>query len=369
MAPRVVALLLFAIASLPCLAGDDAGRAARAGRVHALRTVLRRPSERRAAWAAYYAAEEGLHELVPALEGRLRMLAMLPPPCRPAHMDAVLLDALVRLDARPAADVLVEFAPYGAGLVLLLRHPAHYRDALAGAFPAVRSVPRLAVGNALARERAPGFAARILAETEVELFVRVKDIEAALGPWRDPSDSVCGDGFLDLPGDWPPYPRWDFEQEAWADPDAERVAPGPVDVQVWRGVFHERVWFAWNVSDQVDWPPVRRGWLATLAGDPTDVPALPARVEMEHRYVGRQPWARALRRLHAEQADVWWAWVRRLYERGLLTREEARAAMPRLRFRVVDQRRDRRRRLPPVPACETAKPFAPERRSPTWGAL
>jgi hypothetical protein len=142
--------------------------------------MLASPEPATVAWGARLAAEARVVEAVPALLAALGRPA--PASEDSLHLHAALLDALVVLDGDAKGDLAWEdLRPFAQGsllpaVVVLLarrceRRPALGLQAFAELSPGSRAWR--AVGNALARARAPGFAATLLFGLEACLDVRV----------------------------------------------------------------------------------------------------------------------------------------------------------------------------------------------------
>lgn len=171
---------------------------------HALRH-LDGTSPREVAWGAFYAAEQRLEAAAPRIVERLRAEA--PDDVARLPLRIALVDALVVLD--PAIDPAIVL-PHATGLLehgvvtFLARHPERYGGACLALFR--RADPSrtawVALGNALAAARTPGFAPELLRDLEVTLTVRV----VAKGQRRvhPPVGSVVGCGYGELPEGWPP---------------------------------------------------------------------------------------------------------------------------------------------------------------------
>jgi hypothetical protein len=150
------------------------------------RRLLESGEHRERAWGAYLAGLHGLKAEAPRLVELLADPALDTGGWEEAVVRQAALDALIRLRAEVPAETLMplrQSAPDEV-IILLARDPRQNRPALLSLF--VQETPAaqwLAAGNLLAETRAPGFAARLMAELKIAAHVNVYD---------DDSDRSCG---------------------------------------------------------------------------------------------------------------------------------------------------------------------------------
>lgn len=160
---------------------------------------------REVAWGAFLAAEGHIDAAAPRIVARLAAEDPVDRARMPLRI--ALLDALVVLD--PVIDPAMllphaqAFLRHGV-ITFLARHPDRYGAACVELFRRTHRATTswLALGNALAAARTPGFAATVLGGLEVTLTVRV--FADARDRFEPPTRSVPGCGLYVVPAGWPP---------------------------------------------------------------------------------------------------------------------------------------------------------------------
>ena len=312
------------------------------------------------AWGAHHAAEHRIEAAVPRLVDLLRRedpddTARLP-------LRIALLDALVVLDPPLDAAMLL---PHAKGLLLhgvvtmLARHPDRHGAAGLALFRRLdpTTTAWVALGNALATARTPGFATAVLERLELTLSVRVFDRADAVRD--DPTVSIPGCGVWRVPDRWPPtrlhrlFRRSDHRSDG-----LEFLGRHPV-VSQRCGRGDREVWTCTSVESSDAAPDdVRIGWLAAWGCAP---PGLEGVVRLDLVWVSDRDFlrrARAARErrtsaLRALAAEVAWVAPAEVAPAEVAA-GDAEAPRPRVRVVVEDRRAAATRR--PLPAL------------PEWGA-
>ncbi|MCU0724200.1 MAG: hypothetical protein MUE73_00175 [Planctomycetes bacterium] len=354
---------------------------------------LASPEPREVAWGARFAGETGLREAVPGLLAVLRREAGAELDRESLFLRATVLDALIRLGAEvPAADLLPHAKDLlvPAVVIALSRRPADHRPELSRLFDELETGDPdawLAAGNLLFALRAPEFAARLLGRLRMDLRVRVFSDDK---PCLEPGGSVTGCSYADVPEGWPPLAVYKLGGPPPSDWPASLppllprflVADGIRPIFA-RRVGGERVWFC-CAGDGTDRDECRAEWLAELLRGarakpgkddvrrrrwwrlrPLDLPldlGPPARIVVDVRWTGRQPFLRQVRAEEEALRATFRDGVRHLAAAGVLTREEGRALRPEVRVTVDDRRTDRRAPLPPLAPLSAAR-GTPRRRA------
>ena len=192
------------------------------------RRLLQSDEKRERAWGAYLAGLHGLTAETP----RLVQILSDPSLAAGSREDGIVrqaaLDALIRLRATVPADALLplwQSAPDEV-IILLACAPVDNRPALLSIFDKASPVAHwLAVGNLLAETRAPGFAARLMAELKIEANVDVYDGEGRRndgGGNGGGGDDACR--AFRSPDEFPPV--FYYFLKNWSERGAVVVAPG-----------------------------------------------------------------------------------------------------------------------------------------------
>jgi hypothetical protein len=212
------AALLWLAAARAAGQGDGAGGASRdtppsfvrLGDVDAeARRLLESGENRERAWGAYLAGLHGLRALAPRLVGLLADPTLDGGGREAGLVRQAALDALIRLRAEAPAETLMPLWQTSPDevIILLARDPQQNGPALLSLF--VEGTPRthwLAAGNLLAQTRAPGFAARLMAELKMEAQVYVYDDDDDDHGVGGGSSGGCGYGCeaSGVPDEYPP---------------------------------------------------------------------------------------------------------------------------------------------------------------------
>jgi DNA-binding beta-propeller fold protein YncE len=201
-----------------------------------IRSLLESTDARDQAWGAWWAAQAQARELAPlGVLVEASHAAPAPGP-EPAVIDAA-LDALVQLNAQvPAAFAgsFYERRPTQA-LILLSRGGPDTSEILLGVVRSGTGIRWFAAANILAGRRAPGLAALLLREIEIDAHVTVIADETHGGGFGDGIGSamVLDGGIARIPG-FPPLAN--YYMDPWPQPGAILLAPGPTSVYYHRDV-------------------------------------------------------------------------------------------------------------------------------------
>ncbi len=218
--------------------------------------------------------------------------------------------------------------------------------------------PWLALGNALAARRTPGFTFRLLARLGVELRILVDDTTDTSPRWREPSGSVPGDGRIVIPPGFPPIAVYAL----WGDPiqDTPLLVDGPRPVRFSRTIATTEIGFGsvWGMLRRDD---ARLEWIASLLGRPlSDLGLARVTVRSVVRISDRAflETVGAARRALSHRVETLGA---RLRAGGLLSEEERAAVRPRVRVAVTDRREGASLALPSLPSdwTELGAPVTP----------
>jgi len=265
MKPRATLLVLLLLAGTAFAQAPD-----RRPREDLLRdTLLKLTSDdaREVSWGAYTAGREGIREAVPMLVGRLTAPGALSDTARWFRARNHLVDALVRLDGRVPAASLSDLLRCGSNpaLILICREPERNRDLLLRMFDRERKDARwMAIGNLLCRERAPGFARKLLPHLEFRLTIFVVDGDDEFRPSRSIGigGAGCGGGWRDPEG-FPPVAR--YELGARRRSGAVLLADGPLPI--WYVRAESDGWVSGSRSFLTyDAGEMALGWIADLLG-------------------------------------------------------------------------------------------------------
>lgn len=215
-----LALLLATLAQAP--AADAIGR------------QLDSRDTRTVAWAAYNAGAYHRVEAIP----RLQQLLESPPATGPFEeraFIAVLMDALIQLDAKLPARILVpHMQRHPVQTFVLLSRATDREGVLLDLLPQLTSIQWFAAANLLFEDRSPGLVEHLARTVKLQLTVHVADDEH-LAPGAGHSVSVgiaCGIG-QDPPA-YPPHAEYRFV--LGSQPGTTVLAPGPHPVYYSRTV-------------------------------------------------------------------------------------------------------------------------------------
>ena len=301
--------------------------------------LLESEAARDRAWGCWLAGEQNAEALVPALRRRIGDESF--------HVRQLALDALIRIGSPVPWQELqpVWDSERVACLILLARDPEP--GILLELLDEVTDVAqKTALCNLLSGLRAPGFAVRMLAETEVTVDVHVSDpgvcaLHGCGGAGRGGRGGVRVRG---VPG-WPP--RVGYALVDGQSAGARVFSDGPFPVSYLRqvveqsgtmttrrgfGSFRDRPYAYLAAMAQRDELPLARSYAPSL--------------EWRGPETFRQDVAAALAGVAADHARL----VALLRDQGLLTGEEANGLEPRIAVRVTDLRADQTTPLPAIDA-------------------
>lgn len=312
------------------------------------------PRER--AWGACEAGSRGVAAAIPALEA---LLGAAPETATPdeQHVLRCALDALIRLEACVPASLLLQHENRFsvAVLVLLARDPVANQDVLhehlartLAQEPSAFSLQAVACGNLLLAQRAPGFAALLLARLELTLTVQV--VAADSPTFHGGSRSLgsgSGDFFARVPDGFPPYVAWALDDDAAGG--GALLADGPQPIYVVRRERADSGVLPGTTRCSIDLLGTLRAWLAALLGEALETFALRSSGSLRVPWTGVDAYVQQVTAAREGLLTPWWQTARRLRAAGLLTPDEVRALTPRLTVVVVDHRPQAREALPPLP--------------------
>jgi hypothetical protein len=302
------------------------------------------------AWGAYLAGERCDGAAIPALR-RLLAARLADESRHDRVVRRTVLDALIRLEADVPWEEL-EVLPRSHGtevLVLLARRPRANRAALLELFDRPLSQRQwLAVGNLLAAQRAPGFAARLLERLETVLRITVVEPEqCSVGGGSRRILGGSGDAVLRVEEGWPPVARYFLLERC--RPGARPLAPGRRPIWVIRVEAKQGPRGFGDQHRRYDRHVLRLEYLAQLLGREPDRAGLER--ETSTRIVWEDP-RDFVREALTARGDIVARHrrvVRELLNGGLLTAEEASALEPRIVLRVEDRRELKVPALPSLP--------------------
>jgi hypothetical protein len=315
------------------------------------------------AWGAYLAGREKTVEARPLLVQALR-----PNPARAGKewrlVDRAVLDALILLDAKVPADLLL--AKLGTRfnrhlLILLAREPVKNRRTLLDLFDRWEDdssnlwLGTVGLGNLLAQTRAPGFAARILPWIEMSLTLSVHD-KGMIGIGGGAGGPFAGRGHrrYKVPEGFPPTVSYDFVPAGSGG--QMLIADGAVPVYVLR-----REWAGQKVTTSYHIHHAARdvcalGWTAALAGVPPGALGLARRENLATNWAGPEPFVIWATRCRDRILTRYWEIVQILVRDLLLDEQDARSLVPKLTVSVLDRRSEKGEALPPLPASKVVAP-------------
>jgi hypothetical protein len=284
-----------------------------------------------------------------------------------------LLDALITLGARvPAGDLvaLVDDETCGtAAFVLLAREPRHHEPELFALFrrdwpafdpqlPTAKDLRTLALGNLLAPQAPPGFAALLLPAVELDVDIRVTDAGESpqdtvrfaaavrIALVRRRAAAAAAAPAPDTEG-WPARPSYQLEPPDLRGEGDEVPMPAssPLGLRVARGgragQLEQALFVPLAAGHERPSPALQ--WLGRAAG--LAVPSLPRTVQLADPAVFTELAVRARR-----QQQVFVDALRReLLARNALTEAEAKPLERRIVLRIGDDRADRTVALPALP--------------------
>jgi hypothetical protein len=323
-----VALLLSAAAQAP--SGDTIAR------------QLDSEDARTIAWGAYNA---GAYHSVEAIQ-RLQQILESPPVTAPSEERAftgVVMDALIRLNARVPARLLVPYLEKRPVHTFVLLSSATDREgALLELLPRLSGIPWFAAANMLLEDRSSGLVEHLVRTTRLQLTVHVADNEnVGFGVGGGGAVGVgCGVG--QAPRAYPPHAEYRFE--LGPRPGLLVLAPGPHPVYYSRTVT---ISFQYAVSELSTLGPDDEDRVKYLRAMSPDTVGIPLRAHT----VEAVTWstADALSQRVRELRALVERRFRFLVERAARQFRSGSSDMvvqPTIELNIVDQRRDRTEPLP-----------------------
>jgi hypothetical protein len=321
-----------------------------------LRAALTGDAAREVAWAAHAARLANDRALAPPLLDALtrwRTDETLAGRTVCLHLLDALLGIAAPLPADVAAPLLDDDVCGVAAFALLARSPQHAEGVLLATFrrdvaalgPRDPLPPRTyLLGNVLAAQRTPGFAALVVARAPLDLQVAVRD----RGPRRGSFGTTHHMARRALPG-WPAPPAYRLASASQPIPAGWEpiVMPEPTRGSVQRSGPSRRG-TGMVMSEPVP-PSPPRGveieWLCTLAGVPAPLPTL------EHGFDGLERFAARVTAARDERRELLRRVQNALVANGLLTAEQAQPLGGPVGVDVVDERGDTSVELPAIPAA------------------
>lgn len=327
------------------LAGILVAALATSAPVQAHRSLDESPAS--VAWRAFSAAESGDRSQVPVLERALTSLLDDPRFEQRLALDAV-LDALVRLDAKPPLDVLTRILtthPVEA-LLMLQRFGAERDQAVLSLLQASKGYRWFALASLLQKSRAPGFAAHLLSDLTIRLSVSVSD-NGSGGTLGDSFGGItCSDGGVGLAEAFPPLATYRFTSSV--ERGAELLTDSVHPTYYVRGLSRQGETPLASSCDISG--PTSRDRISNIAAmlRKDSVPLHETELEsVEWKGADdlRRSVADARRRVESAYATL----VELVRVDGLLNREDAARLRPEIRIELHDLRQDRSVPLPAIP--------------------
>jgi hypothetical protein len=301
------------------------------------------PDSASLAWTAYRAAEAGDRSQVADLQ------ALLPPLLERKNDDGryalgAVLDALWRLDARPALDLIPrihETHPVEA-IMFLTRFGAE-RDGVALALlRGARSYEWLTLANLMLKTRPQGFGEAIARELRVLVLITVSDDGGGISSRGSGPGIGCG-VFGRAPG-FPPLAAFRLTTERETGSHLLTFGPRPVYYERVPGKAGQPPYASVTVEEVT--ADDRLAYLSALLHATTlDVTG------SEHHglaWAGRADLSARIAILKRAADDRYNALLDTLASTGILDAAERRALRPQVQVELVDLRRDRSERLPAV---------------------
>jgi hypothetical protein len=347
---------------------DEQPSSARARAAAAAMEALEAEDETLAAHGAWQAGRHGFREVEPLLVDWLVRETHVPPAERSWAFVQVLLDALVRLEAKPPIGALLpHLAAHEETVALLI---AEGRDVYVDALPALyrrlsgsrQNLPWLMIGHAAARACPRRFMPELLPE------IRVVHEVVVVSPL--PSGAVHG------PRPPPVFRRW---TETHPIPDGfppvavyrlhTRRAPGRSNsrsgVWTWR-VEHvgEELRIERTTQDNADAAAMRLRWLDVMLARAKAGrrPSLSASSKVHVLYTGPTPFREWVLPHRERLLSAWWPRVEGLVQGGFLDAARAAKLAASVDLVIRDRRTCTHPSLFPLPKTRTRNPFRPRDR-------
>lgn len=168
--------------------------------------MIRSTDLRERAWGVYLAGEYGFKNLERDVAASLVPLTQ-ETSWEIVSFDQVIFDSLIRLNAKIAPEEVIPYTDRFTGnviILLLLRPEDHKKELLDLAKEYPTGVRWVALCNALAETKAPGFAPFLLRTLSIKATVFVSDQHKVGGFAGGESWGSAGDGFAQIPRGFPP---------------------------------------------------------------------------------------------------------------------------------------------------------------------
>ena len=313
----------------------------------ALREKLASVEAATRAWGAWDAGEQGARGLVPELAAALRLaLGDRSDEARTFELCA-LLDALIRLDARIAADDLARVSRVGSlrtqALVLAARDPEAHADALVAMRAGSRWLERVAIDNLLAAGAPRRAAEFLLPAARVRIIVNVTDGHGGRGGGGRSTGIGCGS--LRAPEGFPPTVLYELVDARRTS--ATLFADGPRPIGFERAVHHEREFGVGGHIEQLDETDHALRLLRWIVKDRAKESVLASAVTLRHSWKDRQTYLDTVGPEIEARVKAWKELVGALVEAGHLDALSVPAQDP-IEVVVEDDRQDRSVDLPPL---------------------
>jgi hypothetical protein len=312
-------------------------------------TLLKSGDLREQALGAHLTAEYKRLEFVPEL---LSLLTLLPTDRRQWQpgmaaqydLDQVVLDALIQMKAKVPPDKIIPFfEQYSDALIVLFseHRKENSRTLLSILSKVEHPTYWLAICNLLAEVRAPGFAAQLLRDLQIQVRVCVRDDDLETGFVEDDLGGACADGWIGLSEGFPPTGIYELQMHP--DQDTVLLCNGPVPIFYRRSIVApgRQIGVGDCLSD-MNKNRYRGEYLALLLGVPMD--SMELRYQRTHyvRWNGTEKYKNDLAKFVDQENEAFSHLVEHLTESNLIERHEANTLTLKIEVsKVVDLRKDR----------------------------
>jgi hypothetical protein len=309
------------------------------------------------AWGAYFARENADTESVIPM---LRLVESWTPPDDAkiafghSQIDAMreVLDALIQRNEQvsPAGLNAIASTFPNQSVILASRLPLTEATPLLLAWYKKRdsrdysAIPRIAA-MMLSKAPPPGFAASVLAESEVNLEVTVEYLSSTGLGHGYGSSSDCGDGMGIGPAyGWPPLFGYEMEENAHLNHDPAIVEAGGDRITFHRFALSGN-YGSCTYPSQLN-AVTRHRLLAEMLGVPEKKIAWQAQESSTIFWKSQKQYTSELESLIASEEAKLRVTAKALYSRGFLTKEESDSARPKLSITIFDYRKPAGKPLP-----------------------
>lgn len=308
-----------------------------------IETQLRSTDPQAVAWAAFAAAGYHLETAAPAIVEALAAASS-----DQSDLVATLLDASIRLGAIVPADVLLRhYERWPVQSLILLQQASGNRSAaLLNMLQRSSGDEWYAVANMLAQQRAPGFAAALLAATTMTLEVTISEGGTEFTYADSPMTLAITDRLVLHDPAFPPLAI--YRLHVGGGPGSVVVSTGPRPVHYTRTVHNGAVVFAARGESSGPLDEDRLEYLGTVLRQPVDLEIAFLFQATMAPGAARDAVAQCRREALRRYADT----VRALRLAGLLTEAELAGVVPRVRVLAHDRRSDRSTLLPELSSVE-----------------